>query len=141
MKAERGVALTEFALALPMLLIVMLLIIEFGRAYYQYDMLTKSVREAVRYLSVRSPGVDVDKAKNIVVYGNPAGTGTPLLPGLTLANVPDPTWSTSGSYPTLNTVTVTVTGYTFMPLVKGVSWITFDDIAFGTIQATMRSPT
>jgi Flp pilus assembly protein TadG len=140
-RREKGVALTEFALALPMLLIVMLPILEFGRAYYQYNTIAKSVRQAARYLSVRSPGVDVDKARNIVVYGNPAGTGTPLVPGLSLSNVPTPTWSTTGSYPILNTVTVTVTGYTFVPLVKGVSWIAFDDIAFGSIQATLRSPT
>jgi hypothetical protein len=140
-RREKGVALTEFALALPMLLIVMLPILEFGRAYYQYNTVAKSVRQAARYLSVRTPGVDVDKARNIVVYGNPAGTGTPLVPGLSLSNVPTPTWSTTGSYPILNTVTVTVTGYTFVPLVKGVSWIAFDDIAFGSIQATLRSPT
>ena len=138
---EKGVALTEFALALPMLLMLMLPILEFGRAYYQYNTIAKSVRQAARYLSVRSPGVDADKARNIVVYGNPAGTGTPLVPGLSLSNVPTPTWGTTGSYPVLNTVTVTVTGYTFVPLVKGVSWIAFDDIAFGSIQATLRSPT
>jgi Flp pilus assembly protein TadG len=140
-KRERGVALTEFALALPMLIMIMLVILEFGRAYYQYNTLAKAVREAVRYLSVRSPGVDVDKAKNIVVYGNPAGTGTPLVPGLSLSNVPNPTYGTTGSYPILNTVTITVTGYTYLPIVKGVSWIAFDNITLGPIQATMRSPT
>ena len=138
---EKGVALTEFALALPMLLMLMLPILEFGRAYYQYNTIAKSVRQAARYLSVRSPGVDADKARNIVVYGNPAGTGTPLVPGLSLSNVPTPTWGTTGSYPVLNTVTVTVTGYTFVPLVKGVSWIAFDGITYGSIQATLRSPT
>ena len=141
MKREKGVALTEFALALPMLLMLLLPILEFGRAYYQYNTIAKSVRQAARYLSVRSPGVDVDKARNIVVYGNPAGTGTPLVPGLSLSNVPTPTWGTTGSYPVLNTVTVSVTGYTFVPLVKGVSWIAFDGITYGSIQATLRSPT
>lgn len=138
---ERGVALTEFALALPMLLMLMLPILEFGRAYYQYNTIAKSVRQAARYLSMRSPGVDVDKARNIVVYGNTAGTGTPLVPGLSLSNVPTPTYGTTGTYPTLNTVTVTVTGFTFVPLVKGVSWIAFDGMTFGSIQATLRSPT
>jgi len=75
------------------------------------------------------------------VYGNPAGSGTPLVPGLSLSNVPAPTYGTTGSYPVLNTVTVTVTGFTFLPLVKGVSWIAFDNITFGSIQATLRSPT
>ena len=140
-RRERGVATIEFALALPMLLVIMLPILEFGRAYYQYNTLAKSVRQAARYLSVRSPNVDVDKARNIVVYGNTAGTGTPLVPGLSLSNVPTPTYGTTGTYPTLNTVTVTVTGYTFVPLVNGVPWITFTGITFGSIQATLRSPT
>lgn len=141
MKKQEGTALIEFALILPLLIILVFLTTEFGRAYYQYNTIAKSVRQAARYLSMRSPNVDVDKARNIVVYGNTAGTGTPLVPGLSLSNVPTPTWSTTGSYPTLNTVTVTVTGYTFVPIVKGVSWIAFDDIAFGSIQATLRSPT
>ena len=141
MKREQGVALVEFALTRPMLLFLILITTEFGRAYYQYQTITKSVREAARYLSVRSPGVDTAKAKNIVVYGNPGGTGTPVLPGLTLSNVPDPTWGTIGSYPAINIVTIKVSGYTFLPLVAGVSWVSFKGIIFSPIQATMRSPT
>ena len=119
MKRERGVALTEFALTLPMLLMIMLPILEFGRAYYQYNTIAKSVRQAARYLSVRSPGIDTDKARNIVVYGNPAGSGTPLVPGLSLSNVPAPTYCTTGSYPVLNTVTGFENADDFRNLVVG----------------------
>jgi Flp pilus assembly protein TadG len=138
--SQQGVALVEFALVLPLLLVMTCVTTEFGRAYYQYDTLTKSVREAARYLSVRAPGVDVDKARNIVVFGNPDGTGDPMAPGLSLANVPTPSWGTAGSYPALNTVTVSVTGFTFVPLAGNVFGMSLNNIVFGTIQATMRSP-
>jgi len=137
---QHGVALVEFALVLPLLLVMMCVTTEFGRAYYEYDTLTKSVREAARYLSVRAPSTDVDKAKNIIVYGNPDGRGDPVVPGLSTANVPAPTWSTTGSYPALNTVTVSVTGYTYVPMVGSMFALPLNNIVFGTIQATMRSP-
>lgn len=140
MKKQEGVALIEFALILPLLIILVFLTTEFGRAYYQYNTITKGVREAARYLSVRAQGVDVPKAKNIIIYGNPAGTGSPLLAGLGLSNVPDPVWSTAGSYPVLNTVTITVTGFTFVPLGGNVFGLNFTAIVFSPIQATMRSP-
>jgi Flp pilus assembly protein TadG len=140
MKRQKGIALVEFALILPMFVMLLFLTTEFGRAYYQYDTITKSVRQAARYLSVRAQGRDIANAKNIIVYGNPAGTGAPLVPGLTLSNVPDPVWSTAGSYPVMNTVTVSVTGFTFVPLAGNVFGMSLNNIVFGTIQATMRSP-
>lgn len=138
---QTGAALVEFALVLPMLLVMICITTEFGRAYYQYDTIAKSVREAARYLSVRATGIDEDKAKNIIVYGNPDGTGSPVFPGLTLANVSTPTHATTGSYPTVNTVTITVTGYTFVPMVSSVFGFALKNITFGPIHATMRSPT
>jgi hypothetical protein len=116
------------------------MVTEIGRAYYQYNTIAKSVREAARYLSVRAPNVDVDKARNIVVYGNPNGTGKPLALGLSLSNVPVPTWGTTGAYPALSTVTISVTGYRYVPLVSNVFGRAFSTITFGPIQATMRSP-
>ncbi|NIA55176.1 pilus assembly protein [Massilia sp. TW-1] len=140
MKHQKGIALVEFALILPMFVMLLFLTTEFGRAYYQYDTITKSVRQAARYLSVRAQGKDIANAKNIIVYGNPTGTGSPLVPGLTLSNVPDPVWNTAGSYPVMNTVTVSVTGFTFVPLAGNVFGMSLNNIVFGTIQATMRSP-
>jgi hypothetical protein len=62
-----------------------------------------------------------------------------LVPGLTAGNVATPTWQTSGANPVINTVTVTVTGFTFHPLVTGVFGTAFGDIPFHDISATMRS--
>lgn len=140
MKRQQGVALVEFALLLPLLLILTFTVTEIGRAYYQYNTIVKSVREGARYLSVRAPNVDVDKARNIVVYGNTDGTGAPLALGLSLSNVPVPTWGTTGNYPVLDTVTISVTGYKYTPLVGNMFGIAFSTLTFGTIQATMRSP-
>lgn len=140
MRRQRGVALVEFALLLPFMLMLTFTVTEIGRAYYQYNTIAKSVREAARFLSVRAQNVDVDKARNIVVYGNPSGTGAPLALGLSLSNVPAPTWGSTGSYPTLNTVTVSVTGYQFVSLAANVFGLPLGTINFGDIRATMRSP-
>ena len=141
MKRQQGTAMVEFALILPMLLILTFTVTELGRAFYQYNVLAKSVREAARYLSVRAAGVDVAKAKNIIVYGKPGGGSSPVVPGLSLSNVPDPVWSSAGTFPAFNTVTVSITGYRFTPLATSVFGIGFNNIVFSPIRATMRSPT
>ncbi len=87
---QTGLATIEMAIAIPVMLVMMLVITEFTRVFYQYNTLTKSVRDGSRYLSERvlqglnEPTVtteDMVVMKNLVVSGSPAG-GTPLLPGL-----------------------------------------------------------
>ncbi|SFC26594.1 TadE-like protein [Polaromonas sp. OV174] len=138
-KRQKGVALVEFALILPFLLLLSMITTEFGRAMYQYDTLTKSVRDAARYLSLQTPGTKIPEARNLLVYGNLAGTGTPLALGLTTSHVPDPTWQTAGTNPVINTVTVRIQGYTFNSLFPSVFGIPFGSITFSNITATMRS--
>ena len=48
----RGQSLVEFALVLPMLLVVMLMITEFGRALYQYNVLSQAARAGARVAAV-----------------------------------------------------------------------------------------
>jgi hypothetical protein len=141
MKRERGAAIVEFAMMMPLMLILIFVTTEFGRAYYHYNTLAKTVREAARYLSVRAPGVNVAQAKNIIVYGNPAGTGNPVVPRLSVSNVPNPVYTNTGTFPVITTVTVTVTGYTFTPMVSSVFGFPLNTITFSPISATMRSPT
>jgi Flp pilus assembly protein TadG len=141
MKRERGAAIVEFAMMMPLMLILIFVTTEFGRAYYHYNTLAKGVREAARYLSVRARNVDVAQAKNIIVYGNPAGTGSPVVPRLSVSNVPNPVYTSTGTIPVITTVTVTVTGYTFVPMVSSVFGFPLNTITFSPISATMRSPT
>lgn len=145
---QNGVALVEFALVLPLLLILTFMVTEYSRALYQYNVLTKSVRDAARYLSNQSPGTKITEAKNLVVFGNLTGTGVPLAYGLTLDQVKGPEWLSAGTAPVVNTVTIQIghgrTGtdpqkYTFRPLFASVFGLSFGDITFAPIRATMRA--
>jgi hypothetical protein len=93
----------EFIIVAPLVLLLLLAISEFGHALYQYNALTKSVRDGGRYLSeiamlgitgsiVISP-TDITETQNLVVYGNSAGNGTPKLPGLAPSQVTVPAWA------------------------------------------------
>ena len=137
---QSGTAIVEFALILPLLLLLTMITTEVGRAIYQYNTIVKSLRNTTRYLSLQTPNTKITEAKNLVVFGNIAGTGPALVPGLTLAQVATPTWQTFGSAPLINTVKITVTGYTFRSMVTSVFGVTFGDKLFADISATMRSP-
>ena len=143
MKTRRkGAALLEFALILPLLLLLAFITTEFGRAMYQYNTVAKSVRDAVRYLSMQTPGSHLTEARNLVVYGNVGGTGSPLALALAVPMV-SASWQATGSNPVINTVTVTVSGYAFTPLYRSVFGLAFADasgnIVYSDISASMRS--
>jgi Flp pilus assembly protein TadG len=88
-KGQSGVAMVEFAVVLPLMLLLILGVAEFGRAFMQYNVLTKSVRDGARHLAQyalfgSSGTVNIDsqlvfETQNLVVYGNSAGAGSPLL--------------------------------------------------------------
>src|SRR5258705_2830387 len=87
-KDERGIQLVELAIVLPIFIILFAATAEFGRYFYEYTTLAKASRAAARYLATAAVNSANDTtSKNIVVYGNPAGTGSPVLPDMTTANV------------------------------------------------------
>lgn len=138
-KVQRGVAIVEFALILPFLLLLTFITTEFGRAIWEYNTLAKSVRDGARYLATQPQGTKITEARNLMVYGNLAGSGTPLALGLSTSNVPTPTWQTAGTAPVINTVTVRISGYTFNSMFTSVLGIPFGALTFPDITATMRS--
>ncbi|PTB20240.1 pilus assembly protein TadG [Trinickia symbiotica] len=89
----RGAAMVEFAIFLVPLIMLAMGVAEFGRAIWQYEALTKSTRDAARYLSTylpNDPAYPVASAKCLVVYGStscPSGQATPLVSGLTTSMV------------------------------------------------------
>lgn len=94
---QRGAAMVETVIVAPLLLFLVLLTAEITNAFVDHNTLSKATRNGARYLAANSalgttgvvvlrPEV-VDAARNLVVYGNVAGTGTPVLDGLTAANV------------------------------------------------------
>lgn len=68
-RSERGAAAVEFALVLPMLLLIMLGIIELGRAYNVQISLTHAAREAARDMAIHK---DPDAAAMVGVGAAPS---------------------------------------------------------------------
>ena len=117
---ERGVQLVELAIVLPVFLLLFAAIAEFSCYFYEYTTLAKATRVGARYLATAAVNPNAvnpneDKiAKNIVVFGNAAGTGTPILTGLATSNV---TISRTGGTSTLpQTVSVQITGFKHQPV-------------------------
>ena len=152
----RGVAAIEFALLLVPLLVLLTGITEFGRAFYYYNTLAKSARDAARLMSTQAPS-DSDypalasAAVCGAVYGNAGCTGAPLLPGLATAMVsmcdPQSCPGTHANVATgtgvVNLVTVTIGGpgnpYAFVPLAPFMPGLFgVEGFDFGPIQMTLR---
>ena len=64
-RRERGTALIEFALVLPLLIVLTLLVVDFGRAFYVKNLLEQAAREGARRLAV---GSSVAEAGSITRY-------------------------------------------------------------------------
>jgi Flp pilus assembly protein TadG len=109
---ERGSQLVELAIVMPLLLMLLGATAEFGRFFYTYSTLLKGTRAASRYLVSQPVGASDAAARNMLVYGNTAGTGTPIASGLTTANVKiTPVKSGGGT-----TQTVEIQNFTYVPV-------------------------
>ncbi|MDD0843770.1 TadE/TadG family type IV pilus assembly protein [Pseudomonas sp. Gutcm_11s] len=96
---QGGVAMVEFAVALPLLVLLLLGIGEFGRMLFQYNSLLQASRDAGRYAASQAYDATLGRLelgstlqseiKNVAVYGVPsstAGFGV-LVPCLTVDDV------------------------------------------------------
>src|ERR1700752_5225770 len=112
---ERGLQLVEVAIVIPVFLMMFGAVAQFGRYFYEYTTLAKASRVGSRYLATAMvSGAEDAVAKNIVVYGNTTGTGSPLLTDLTTAHV---VITRTGGTPVLpQTVTVSIVGYKHQPI-------------------------
>ena len=119
---EQGVQLVEIAIVVPILVLLFASVAEFGRYFYEYTTMAKAARVGARFMAAKS--IDsvstnwVSATKNLVVYGNTDGTGSPVLPGLSTSNVDvtfaGGTYNAGSGVPT--TVTVTFHGYKHQPV-------------------------
>jgi Flp pilus assembly protein TadG len=112
---DRGIQLVELAIVLPLFMMLFAATAEFGRYFYEYTTVAKAARIGARYLSTAGVNSANDAtAKNLVVYGNTAGTGSPVLAGLTTANVGI---ARQGGVPVLpQTVTINIVGFKHQPV-------------------------
>ncbi len=128
-RAESGAQLAELALVLPVFLVLLVAVAEFGLYFYTYTTLAKATRVGARYLSARvyTDG-EKTKARNLVVCGSTSAcaTGSEVIKDLTTGNVT--ITSTGGSTTFPQTVTVRITGYNYQPIFDlskftgGASW-------------------
>lgn len=90
LRREDGSVLVEALIVVPVFTIFAVGVLEFGNVLWQRNQLQVGVRDAARYWSRCSPDAigswlggpcSVATARNIFVYGNPAGTGNPRVPG------------------------------------------------------------
>ena len=114
---DRGIQLVELAIVLPLFMILFGATAEFGRYFYEYSTLAKATRVGTRYLTNAAVNTTEDtKAKNLVVYGNTAGTGSPIISGLATSNI---TITRSGGTTSLpQTVTVQVVNFKYEPMLN-----------------------
>ena len=122
-RKERGATLTEFAIGATVFFMMMFAVLEFGRALWTHNALSDAARRGARY-AINQPasspagksvtgtnvGPSVTAIKNVAVYGNPAGTGQPLVNNLAAGNV-NVTYSNFGLGD--GSVSVTITSYQF----------------------------
>jgi len=101
---ERGAAAVEMASVLPMLLLVIGGLVDFGRAYYYKSVSANAAREGARMVAMGYSAADATTRVNSAVGTLPAGMGT------TKSYVSCPNGTSAGS------ATVTVTGFNWTVL-------------------------
>src|SRR5262245_44416128 len=115
-KNERGAALVEFAIGALVFFIAVFGVLECGRLLWTHNALADAVRRGARYAVIHAK--NMDKVKNVVVYGNPAGDGQSVVNGLAPSNVTVTYSNPFGAK--IGNVSVKITGYNFnfaLPLI------------------------
>lgn len=89
---QKGAAAVEFALVIVILLLILAGIIEFGRAFWYYDALTKATRDGARFMTTVAKGnigTAAAAPANIPPYtsGNPLTVRSIVVNAANAANV------------------------------------------------------
>lgn len=131
--SEDGSQLVEFALVLPLLLLVVLGIAEFGFVFQRYEVLTNAAREGARIAVLpgyTQPDVEARVRAYLTAGGVPVTAGNPVIPAI--ATVATPT-----AVGPVNSRRVTVTytyAFTFLSVID--DWF---DTTYGTLQMSAVS--
>lgn len=117
LKKERGTQILEMAIALPVMLMMLGAVGEFGRFFYTYSALTNAVRAGARHACKweKNAGWTIPETTKMVVYGDYSNTSNgPILPGLTTSHVV--VQANGPSVNNIDSVTVKIVGYQYTPL-------------------------
>jgi len=120
LRRRNGNVMIEFALGSGIMLAAFTGTFQFGYTFLQYNNLQNAVARGARFASLApydsandTPTTAfTDKVKNMVLYGSTTAGATPVLPGLTAANVNVVPFGISGPLKIPTKMTVSITGYT-----------------------------
>lgn len=136
-RSERGAELIEFALTLPLLLLVVLGIIEFGFLFQEYEVVTNAAREGARIAALtNSAGYTNDEVVARVNDYLEAG-GLDLVQATPSPVVAGPTEEDIGGGKCVTTMSVTASYQHPVPFVGGI--ITYFGGSFGAVTLTSTS--
>ncbi|MHB1225596.1 MAG: TadE/TadG family type IV pilus assembly protein [Gemmatimonadaceae bacterium] len=129
---DRGAAAVEFALVLPILVVLVFGIVDFGRALFAYNYLTSAVREGGRFAAVQgSASAEGAVRDRMTTYlGQLNSLALPPVPADKITSVPDD----PGNPAMARYITVSITGYelepiTPIPALLGITTFTFSPSA------------
>lgn len=74
--SDIGQSLVEFTLILPLLLVLLFAIVDFGRAFYTWNSLSNAAREGARVAAVQGNNAQVDAAVTSAMGGLPTSSPT-----------------------------------------------------------------
>jgi Flp pilus assembly protein TadG len=136
-RSEEAAQLVEFALVLPMLLLVVLGIAEFGFIFQRYEVVTNAAREGAR-MAVLPGYTAADVTARVRVYVTQGKVPTTLTnPSIAVTDVAIPV---GGGLPAINAKRVIVTythGYMFLPNIGNWFGVTYTTVPL-TAVAEMR---
>ena len=134
--AERGTQLAELAIVIPIFVLLLAGVAEFGLYFYTYTTLDKATRVAARYITSvpynpnnpTDPNNSIAKAKNLAVCGtiSACSAGSEIISGLSTSNISITTTGPNTFFP--QTITVQIVGYNYQSLFNlgaftgGSSW-------------------
>jgi Flp pilus assembly protein TadG len=107
---ERGAAVVEFALILPVLVLFVFGIVEFGRAYSARIELTAAVREGARAVALGGTTADADTATKNGAPGLTRDQIAVSTAAVCTGTTPPPNASVSATYPFQYTIPLFRTG-------------------------------
>lgn len=85
LKEDKGQSMVEFAMILPVLLLIIIGIIEFGFMFSGYLALSNASREAVRTVSLgETDMVAIQRAKDVAITLNPTKMNVSISPSAAL---------------------------------------------------------
>lgn len=140
---QKGAVLVELVFVSVFFLLPILFgIIEFGRLFYFYQKIIHQVQYAGRYLSIQTPGDNHEKAKCLLLAGEPIDNCENFkyfINGISSTNILISNIKgvdADGSFVPMNFVTVKIDKYKYDFLF--LKFLMLDSIEFNPISATYR---